>query len=239
MSRTIRLISKMERTPGPKSEAAIDAARKMKFGNLVLQSSERIIRIDRSKFLAALVKSLSERLFATVTIKGGPTADSREAYNLLVDDLKVLSPACWPSQRDDGYGEAALGRLCERFSLPEESVLSAFRDFLDEEGRTTRKELQRLMRCHEIIPISTAECERGFSHMNIFATPSRNATLLCARGGGRGGGVQKRPPAPGPDCIHWGRFAKAHHFSILSYIHFPPSAIRLNVYFIYINKKPP
>ena len=116
MSRTVRLISKMERTPGPKSEAAIDAARKMRFGNLVPQSSERIIRIDRSKFLAAFVKSLSERHFATVAIKGGPTADSREAYNLLVDDLKVLSPACWPSQRNDGYGEAALGRLCERFS---------------------------------------------------------------------------------------------------------------------------
>ena len=121
MSRTIRLISKMERTPGPKSEAAIDAARKMKFGNLILQSSERIIRINPSKLLAALVKSLSERLFATVAIKGGPTADSREAYNLLVDDLKVLSPACWPSQHDDGYGEAALRRLCERFSLPEET----------------------------------------------------------------------------------------------------------------------
>jgi len=50
---------------------------------------------------------------------------------------------------------------------------AAYRDFKECGGKTTNLVLQSLLNRVNTIPVSTAECERGFSKMNIVCSPLR------------------------------------------------------------------
>lgn len=57
--------------------------------------------------------------------------------------------------------------------------------------------LKSLSNLLDILPISTAECERGFSQMNLYHTPSRNRLLTNSVGDLLMIGVN------GPPVKHW------------------------------------
>ena len=46
----------------------------------------------------------------------------------------------------------------------------AFRDYRDTRGKTVTPAVLALLNCVNIIPVSTAECERGFSKMNVICS---------------------------------------------------------------------
>jgi len=66
--------------------------------------------------------------------------------------------------------------MCKRFELPQAQIINTFRDFVDKIGRREPAALKPLINsyCMQVIPCSTAECERGFSHMNIIVSDTRS-----------------------------------------------------------------
>lgn len=55
----------------------------------------------------------------------------------------------------------------------------AYRKCRDSDGKETPDELMELLVAVNSIPIASAECERGFSQMNLICTPNR-ASLLTS-----------------------------------------------------------
>ena len=79
-----------------------------------------------------------------------------------------------------GFGENEIMQMCERFNLSHSHTLTVngYRDYLDNGGRKIPADLEPLVHCTHVIPCSTAECERGFSMMNIIVTDTRNKLLI-------------------------------------------------------------
>ena len=93
---------------------------------------------------------------------------------------RVLSKKSWP---DDPlvkalYGDTDISHLCKSFNV--DSALAA--NILWEYGTFKRnghvgKYLQHLFDLLSALPISSADCERGFSQMNLYHTAERNRML--------------------------------------------------------------
>ena len=54
----------------------------------------------------------------------------------------------------------------------------AYRRFQDNGGKSACATIQSLSNCINTIPVSTAECERGFSRMNIVCTTLRSSLTV-------------------------------------------------------------
>ena len=114
---------------------------------------------------------MGDRLFAT---NAAGTIRTSDAYQKLLDQLCVLYPIYWSQNLELNYSEEEIRSLCHRFGFPRSSTVSAFHDYVDNQGRKVPDDLLPLLRCCSCIPVSSAECERGFSLMNIVCTSVRN-----------------------------------------------------------------
>jgi len=76
---------------------------------------------------------------------------------------------------DVRFGENEISKLCARFGVSTRPTLRSFRSFVKSHGKTVEDHLRRLVSSVAVIPVSTAECERGFSAMNLLLTPRRSS----------------------------------------------------------------
>jgi hypothetical protein len=83
----------------------------------------------------------------------------------------VLDYKTWPDNPPLTFGETDIINLCKRFGLPDRQILSNFRECLSE--KKIPSSLMPLLNAINNIPISTSECECGFSQMNLIVTPTR------------------------------------------------------------------
>ena len=85
----------------------------------------------------------------------------------------------WPPFPSVRYGEKEVCRLCRRFGLDatEAVEVEGMRDFVEDRTAFPAK-LTKLKKCLMTLPCSTAECERGFSLMNIVSTDLRSTLLV-------------------------------------------------------------
>jgi hypothetical protein len=165
IDRTIRVLSSMKDNPGPKHSEALSAATKLEFRAIILIPNNKIKCINSKQFLQSLIDSLTQRMHEAI-------------FNnqVVVDDLQVLDKSTWPEQLDDiRYGEAEITRLCNRFSVPEVPAILGMREYVGGQGDCDPENLNELRRAIKTIPCSTAECERGFSVMNLIATDTRSS----------------------------------------------------------------
>jgi hypothetical protein len=90
----------------------------------------------------------------------------------LPDCVKVVDPKQWPEDVGSRvtYGETDIRELSQIFRLSEREMIRCFREFLEEKKNSLKCDL-------DSIAISSSECERGFSQMNLIVTPSK-ASLL-------------------------------------------------------------
>lgn len=76
------------------------------------------------------------------------------------------------------YGDMSILRLCKRVNLnvSESMCTTLVKDFriYKENPKHISTSLKELVNSIEIVPISTAECERGFSAMNLTLTDQTN-----------------------------------------------------------------
>ena len=132
------------------------------FGSVSLESNAKLIPINTKEFLQSLIKNMEKRL---------------SFKDEVLHDLSILDSSIWPSAPGLWHGEAHLKRLCRRFHLCEEQAVNGMRDFI-EHPESEPECLKPLIRCMQTMPCSTAECERGFSLMNIVYTDQRARMLL-------------------------------------------------------------
>lgn len=123
--------------------------------------------VNRSQFYQALADSISARL---MPVSERPIADC----------VDVLFPGTWPTDVSPEYGEKELKKAASKFLVPYSRQLKEeYRDYKDVKGVAASGQcLRRLVGAVHTLPVSTAECERGFSQMNIICTPLRTCLAV-------------------------------------------------------------
>ena len=103
---------------------------------------------------------------------------------LLLDAGAVLSPSSWPDDRTERalFGDREVVRMAGMCHLDSAKALGEFREYKNN-TKVLGEVLSCLLNRIGIIPISSAECERGFSCMNINNTDVRSCLkveTLCS-----------------------------------------------------------
>jgi hypothetical protein len=139
-------------------------------------------QLNKSQFLQALMDNLSSRLECTVASNRSATADSQHRDELiqLLDEIDMLNSDKWPSYVESPWpaGEEKLRKLCSRLNKAYLPVQKAFRNFIDDSS-TVPAEIKDLQSCILAYPVSSSDCERGFSTMNLICTKQRNRLLVA------------------------------------------------------------
>lgn len=162
VNRAIRVLASFKTQPGEKLSAALEAKDHGIFKDVHLKSNPKIKFINTEEFLQSLIDSLQKRL---------PFEEDILKY------LSILDTSRWPSEPGIRYGEAEIRRLWARFNLCPDQAIRGLRDLI-ESPRTESQKLKTLKNCMQNFPVSTAECERGFSLMNTILTNKRSVLLV-------------------------------------------------------------
>jgi hypothetical protein len=135
------------------------------FNGVTLISYDKVPTIDCKQFLQCIIDSMKQRLF-----------DDSEKHSELMSDMRILNPSHWPESPGVRHGEGQITRLRKMFRLSERENVIAMRDFVD--TRVLPKHLVQLKNCIESLSCSTAECERGFSQMNLIVIDLRTCLTV-------------------------------------------------------------
>ncbi|XP_069485015.1 E3 SUMO-protein ligase KIAA1586-like [Ambystoma mexicanum] len=128
-------------------------------------------RIEHGQFFRSLAENVRSRLLST---GGSATADNKVAYEKLISELKVLYMQYWPDELPPTYGESEIESLCERFDIGDtRQTIRAYREHRETGGKEANRHYKELLTALNTIAISTAECEQGFSQMNLVCTSTR------------------------------------------------------------------
>lgn len=178
---TINCLKGLKSNHGTKTLESQIAARAEKFGSIKLETNHRHVSIKKDLFLDGIIKNLEIRL-NTVSYTKNSTKEVKEKavsdYKELLDNFSVLDPKRWPVIKDSNYGKDQIVYLCEKFDLNVSPTLTAFREFTACGARYIPENLICLLNILNVIPISSAECERGFSQMNLICNDLRTSLLI-------------------------------------------------------------
>ncbi|XP_054834515.1 E3 SUMO-protein ligase KIAA1586-like isoform X2 [Eublepharis macularius] len=151
--------------PGPYYKEALKSAEEMKFKGVPLHRKNTVSDppISPVAFYEQLKISLQKRLL------------SKEDEELARCG-RVLDSKNWPTNPKDKvlYGEEEICTLARRFQLNEREAIQAFREHLKLREEMP-KALSPIQRTLSTIAISSSQCERGFSEMNLIVTPERSS----------------------------------------------------------------
>ena len=171
---TIRVIGSFKEDPGHHLVTARKAAEEKFFHGVPLVPNRKIVKINQKQFLQSLVDNLKQRLSTT----------DDPGKNEVMDDLSVLDREKLTGHQSLRYGEAAVRRLCQKFSLDASKSVSGMRELIDLSTECDATEILKIPTpadllpleiCMKTLPCSTAECERMFSVMNIVCSEFRSA----------------------------------------------------------------
>ena len=122
----------------------------------------------RGQFLQSLIDNFEQRF---------PYAD------FFTQDAACLNPLSWPDDplQKALFGERSVAKLCKGFGISSSEAALTVVDyavFKQSSGAVVGNALKHLPKCLDVLPISSADCERGFSQMNLYHTSGRNRLLL-------------------------------------------------------------
>lgn len=175
---TIRIIQSFKDNPGHYSTEALHSIEEGNFRGTGLSNPHHQVAINRLVFLEELSKSMESRLFGSGL---DPTPDEMPLSTwetVILSDLNVLVREEWPKPLPTRFGEEEIRRLCLRFRLDALDIIPAFREFVESGGTSSSPALNKLQGLVLTFLISTAECERGLSHMNLICTDLRTSLLV-------------------------------------------------------------
>jgi len=90
-----------------------------------------------------------------------------ESEKPLCRAAEVLDVATVVTPVPPEFGETQLRTICIKFDLCFSEAKNAYRDFKESAGTVVTDSLKKVLNLIDTIPVSTAECERGFSRMNL------------------------------------------------------------------------
>ena len=136
-------------------------------GITLLSNDRKQHEIPKGQFYQALAYSMSARLLP----------ETEKALSRAVD---ILQPVTYPQDMSPGYGEADIRLVCTKFGTGFREVKHAFREYRDTRGATIPPAIRDMINCVSTIPVSTAECERGFNKMShMFVSLCGPPVHLC------------------------------------------------------------
>lgn len=166
VKRTIRVVQSFKDNPGEHVTEAVDAIDLMEFKGVVLSNHPKLVSINKGQFIQSIVDNLQKRLC---------DLDAMDAQ--ILADSQILDVQTWPQDPEVRFGEKEIRRLCHRFHVDAQEAVEGMRDFV-EDSSMVPDALKSLSNCLKTLPCSTAECERGFSLMNIISTDLRASLLV-------------------------------------------------------------
>ena len=99
----------------------------------------------------------------------------------LLHDIQAIIPEKWPSNEETPWleGESSIIKICNRFHIYSKDMIPAFREFFSD-PRTVPREINEslIQGLMNVIPVSSAEAERGFSKMNLVCTKMRSSMTV-------------------------------------------------------------
>jgi hypothetical protein len=184
LSRQVRVFSSMVDSPGPHSCEANLAVSDLSFQDVVIKpGSKADVAIHHGQFFRSLVNNIKKRMMTT-RASGRSNAIDTLSYETEYEDLlrciNLLSPETWPDniQEDITYGNADITILAKKLRLPIRQCIQGFRQFIDDGGKHYSDDILPLRKAIRSLVVSTADCERGFSQMNIVMTSSRTSLSI-------------------------------------------------------------
>ena len=137
--------------------------------NEFVQGADDVEKFDNLKkqFFQSLYDNLQQRF---------PSTEFLEAAN-------SLNKTSWPKDplKRALFGEKQVALLCKSFGMSnseEADIVLDYAMFKNSDGVLVGQKLQTLVDLLEVLPVSSAECERGFSQMNLYHTSGRNRLLV-------------------------------------------------------------
>ena len=92
-----------------------------------------------------------------------------------------LNRSTWPTDplQRALYGESQVAHLWKHFQICTSDGADIVMEYaMFKNGVSAIPELQSFIQLLEVLPVSSADCERGFSQMNIYHTSGRNRLLV-------------------------------------------------------------
>lgn len=163
--RYISVLISMKDNPKECTIAARAAADSKSFRGVSLLQ-RKIIEIDYKQLIQALIDNLSSRLL-----------ENNEVVDKILECSKVLYTEFWPDEFDVRYGEKEVNFLCEKFKIDARESELGMREYVSNQN-VIPKNLRLLKNCIDSLACGTAECERGFSAMNLIVTDLRTRLLV-------------------------------------------------------------
>lgn len=146
------------------SEAKV-AHLNMVFKTITLTNNLKLVCINSNQFITSLCNNLHSRLL-----------DNNENETLILSDIQILNKNTWPKDIDIRHGEHEIQRLGRRFLLNTSDLIQGMRNFIH--TNTINEDINKLNILINTLPVSTAECERGFSLMNIICSDLRSKLTI-------------------------------------------------------------
>ena len=166
--RTIRALKNQKEGSGLRFKEYDDACTEESFKNVPLVHKGSFL--NKNAFLQALIDNLTNRLYTNV---------SGTDINKLLEEFDVVDSAKWPSSIQSPWaeGEAKVSMMCQKYGLEFSECKLAFRDYIDDPSFVPPT-IVKLKAILNTLPISSADCERGFSSMNIICNDLRNRLTI-------------------------------------------------------------
>lgn len=161
IQRTIRIIESFKVIPGEHMSEVSKLKEVMVFKNIQLSTNSKLITINPKQFISSITNNLKHRLLE----------NSNE--ETIIQDLLIMDISIWPENTNIRHGENEMKRICKRFLLNEQNAINGIRQLTEDNTLLPKKVMPEVYNLCKTFPISTAECERGFSVMNNICTKLR------------------------------------------------------------------
>ncbi|XP_031349437.1 E3 SUMO-protein ligase KIAA1586-like [Photinus pyralis] len=172
ITRQIRVVESMIDNPGIYLKQVETSINVLEFRHVKLHNGRRVTKINSAQFYRSLTNNLKQRLLRFSSHRSGTEPQISEDYNKFVKTLEIFDRNQWPQEPSIRYGEDEIRVLCEKFKLSGHDYVRSFREYVD--SGIVSKPLDLLMKTVNTLVVSTAECERIFSAMNIIHSDLRN-----------------------------------------------------------------
>lgn len=157
--------------PGTFYEQALTAVNNKEFMGIKLHEKQNARSVDPEGFYTNLAEAIQVRM-----LSGEDAA--------LADSARIIDSKNWPKDlADNTFGEEDIQNLAARLQLNQRDSQKAFREYVFDNckhfgGHSQNKtkypkNLVPLITALKTIPVSSSECERGFSQMNLIVTSDR------------------------------------------------------------------